>query len=199
MGKDRIPAKNHQGSLVGVTYPIFLPIHRSLSLICRKYTCFTYYKVRIFVIFPTSFKPSEHGQQKTTHIAELNSLSDNILSITIEHRAEIDFQAAEDLVSTANGMMNTGIPFGGVIYDLTGITYIYDKARDHLANGDGLKGSTVGIGLVADSSIGKMNCNLFVLLGRRAKFPIKVFETTTDAEHWLRNRMNMALEAMSAA
>ena len=139
------------------------------------------------------------NQPVQTPIAELKSLSGNIITVTVRPGAEIDMDAARELTALAEVMLNTEIPYSGFIFDLSGITYIYDQARDHLANGDGLKGKTVGIGLISHSSIGKMNCNLFVILGRRAGFPVKVFESAAKAEHWLRNRMNMVMGASSAA
>lgn len=98
----------------------------------------------------------------------------------------VNLEAAKRIVPSIDKLVDKSIPIRAGIFEISGVVYIEEEAREYFANGEGTTGTTVGIALISDSFLGRTVGNMFVTLHPVTKFPIKFFDSPMRAEHWVR-------------
>ena len=72
------------------------------------------------------------------------------------------------------------------LFEISGVVYMEEDARDYFAEGiDGI-GITTGLALVSVTYLGRFVGTQFMTLHPKTKFPIKYFDSPIRAEHWIR-------------
>jgi hypothetical protein len=123
-------------------------------------------------------------------IATVDILQGNIIHLTAKNGVVIDIEAAQMLVRAIDKLLDRSVPTRAGIFEISGVVYVEEEAREYFASGQGTTGTTVGIALVSDSFLGRMVGNMFVTLHPKTKFPVRFFESPIRAEHWIRGLIN---------
>lgn len=125
-----------------------------------------------------------------TEIAEIDILPGNLVHVTMNKGAEVDFDSANQLIRTIESQLEKDNICKGMLVDLSGLTYIQAEARDYLSSGADVSGVSAGIALVSDSFLGKTIGKMFITMSEiRKNYPIEYFDSPMRAEHWIRTRM----------
>lgn len=128
-------------------------------------------------------------------IASIEAFPGNVFYVTIKTGAEIDQDGAKRLVDATNSMMDESISFRGAIYDISGITYMNEDARNYFSSSENVKGTTVAVALISTSFLGRTIGNLFLSMADQPDFPIQFFDSPIRAEHWVRHNLRLARTA----
>ena len=119
-------------------------------------------------------------------IATVEILPGNIIHLTAKSGVVVNLEDAQRIVRAIDGMLDPSNDIRAGIFEISGIVYIEEEAREYFAKGEDTTGDTVGIALVSDSFLGRTVGNMFVTLHPKTKFPVKFFDTAVRAEHWIR-------------
>ena len=119
-------------------------------------------------------------------IATVDILPGNVIHLTSKSGVVINLEAAKRIVPSIDKLVDKSIPIRAGIFEISGVVYIEEEAREYFANGEGTTGTAVGIALISDSFLGRTVGNMFVTLHPVTKFPIKFFDSPMRAEHWVR-------------
>jgi hypothetical protein len=123
-------------------------------------------------------------------IATVDILQGNIIHLTAKTGVVIDIEAAQMLVRAIDKLLDKSIPIRAGIFEISGVVYVEEEAREYFVSGEDTTGTTVGIALVTDSFLGRMVGNMFITLHPKTKFPVRLFESPIRAEHWIRGLIN---------
>lgn len=128
-----------------------------------------------------------------TDVAQLDVLDGNIILVVMNHRAEVDIDAAKQLIRTIEDLVDKENPYKALLFDISGLTYVQAEAREYLASGAGLSGKPVGMALISYSFLGKTIGKMFLnMCDISDHFPVEYFESPIRAEHWIRTRLRDA-------
>jgi len=128
-------------------------------------------------------------KKSQTNIADIEVFPGNVFYVVITKGAEIDLESTKQLLDATDKMLDPNIPTRGGVYDLTGITYMTDEAREYCINHENIKGVVVSAGLVSNSFLGKLVGNFFLTINKPTSWPMKFFSSPISAEHWVRGQM----------
>lgn len=128
-----------------------------------------------------------------TDVAQLDVLDGNIVLVVMNNRAEVDLDAAKQLIRTIEDIVDQQDPFKALLFDISGLTYVQAEAREYLASGADLRGHPVGIALISYSFMGKTIGKMFLnMCDISEHYPVEYFESPIRAEHWIRTRLRHA-------
>lgn len=113
-------------------------------------------------------------------------LPGNIVHLTAKTGVVVNLESAIQIVRSIDSLVDKSIPFQAGIFELSGVVYVEEDAREYFTSGKGTTGLTIGVALMADSFLGRTVGNMFVNLHPNCKFPIKFFDSPIRAEHWIR-------------
>lgn len=131
-------------------------------------------------------------------IAKIEVLRGNLFHVTIKTGVELDLDATKRLIEATNALLDETTPYRGSIYDISGITYIHEEAREYLASGTKAKGTTVAVALISTSFLGRTVGNMVISFSEDKNYPVRFFESHMSAEHWVRNKLKAAKESGAA-
>jgi hypothetical protein len=128
-----------------------------------------------------------------TEIAQIDMLTGNIALVTMNNGAEVDLEAAKQLVRTMESLTDSTNLFKAALFDISGLTYMQAEARDYLASGEDICGVPVGVALISYSFMGKTIGKMFINMCEISEaYPVEYFESPIRAEHWIRTRLKEA-------
>ncbi|MCB0755365.1 MAG: STAS/SEC14 domain-containing protein [Flavobacteriales bacterium] len=119
-------------------------------------------------------------------VATVEILSGNIIHLVAKKGVVITLEDAQRLVRAIDGMLDKSNNIRAGIFEISGVVYVEEDARNYFEKGEDTTGDTVGIALVSDSFLGRTVGNMFVTMHPNTKFPVKFFDTAMRAEHWIR-------------
>jgi hypothetical protein len=128
----------------------------------------------------------------TTEIAEIEILEGNIILLRSYKGVVIDLVAAKRLVTAIEALVDTATQYSSCIFDISGIVYVDQEARAYFESGTDFKGQVVGVALISDSFLGRNIGNLFLDMNPNLSYPVRWFESSIRAEHWLRQNLKNA-------
>jgi hypothetical protein len=119
-------------------------------------------------------------------VATVDILPGNIIHLMAKKGVVVKLEDAQRIVKSIDDLLDKSIEIRAGIFEISGVVYIEEEAREYFAKGEDTTGHTVGIALVSDSFLGRTVGNMFVTLHPKTKFPVKFFENAIRAEHWIR-------------
>jgi len=135
-------------------------------------------------------------------IATVEILPGNVIYLSVKSGVVVNLELAKQVVHAIDNLIDKSISVRAGIFELSGLVYIEEDAREYFASGEDTTGNTVGIALVSDSLLGRTIGNMFITLHPKTKFPVKFFDSPMRAEHWIRGLIrsyNESLEKSSSS
>lgn len=119
-------------------------------------------------------------------VAWIDVLPGNIIQVTAKSGVVINLDTAKRITSSVSELIDHSIETSAALFEISGIVYMEEDAREYFANDIDEFGITVGLALVSVTYLGKFVGNQFTTLHPKTKFPIKYFDSPMRAEHWIR-------------
>ena len=119
-------------------------------------------------------------------VAWIDVLPGNIIQVTAKSGVVINLDTAKRITSSVSELIDHSIETSAALFEISGVVYMEEDAREYFANDIDEFGITVGLALVSVTYLGKFVGNQFTTLHSKTKFPIKYFDSPMRAEHWIR-------------
>lgn len=119
-------------------------------------------------------------------IAWIDVLPGNIIQLTAKPGVVINLAAAKRITAAVSELIDHTTETSAALFEISGVVYIEEDAREYLANDIEELGITVGLALVSVTYLGRFVGNQFITLHPKTKFPVKYFDSPMRAEHWIR-------------